>query len=202
MTTETAADETAAHTAPEERPSGPPHSAAKRPLPDDRFGGYAPLSIALHWLSVLFTAMLLVTAWLGRLELHALAGFVAAPFLLVHTLRRLLRGFPRAPDEPAILSFVARLAIIAMLLAMLALAASGLAIVLATDRFGALFGAGIVLPWSPAPVLAAIAQTVHAGAAQLFVIAAALHLLAAIGYGARRMHGVTARIIRPVRAGR
>lgn len=194
--------EQTARAEPEERPSGPPHSAAKRPVPGDRLGGYAPFSVALHWLSVLFAAMLVLTAWLGRPELHSLAGLVATPFLLVHALRRLARGFPRAPDEPAILSFVARLAIIAMLLAMLVIVLSGLSILLSSDRIAGLAGPDFMLSWPPSPALTAMAQSVHGAAAQAFIAAAGLHLLAALGYGARRMHAVTIRIVRPVSGGR
>ncbi|MBO6636745.1 MAG: hypothetical protein JJ920_01590 [Roseitalea sp.] len=201
MTTETMTEQTA-RAAPDERPSGPPHSAGKRLVPADSHGGYAPLSIALHWLSVLFAAALVLTAWSGRPDLHALAGLVAAPFLLVHALRRLVRGFPRAPDEPAILSLAARLAIIAMLLAMIAIALSGLTIIAASDGFARLFGAEFVLPWPPTPALAAMVQSVHGAAAQAFIAAAGLHVLAALGYGARHMQAVTVRIIRPVRTGR
>lgn len=201
MTTDETAEQTAI-AVPEERPSGPPHSAAKQPLPADRFGGYGSLSVVLHWLSVLFAATLLLTAWLDRPDLHGLAGLVATPFLLAHTLRRLKRGFPRAPDEPAILSFAARLAIIAMLLAMLVIVLTGLGIVLASDRIAGLTGADIALPWAPAPELVAAAFAWHGAATQLFLAAAGLHLLAALGYGARRMHAVTIRIVRPVPGGR
>jgi len=202
MTTDAMAEQTA-KAGPEERPSGPPHSAAKRPLPADRLGGYAPLSVALHWLSVLFAATLVLTAWLGRPDLHGLAGLVASPFLLFHALRRLARGFPRAPDEPAIVSFVARLAIIAMLLSMLVIVLSGLTIHLSSsDGTAGLAGSDIGLPWLSIPALAAVAQSAHGIAAQAFIAAAGLHLLAALGYGARRMHTVTIRIVRPVAGGR
>jgi len=85
---------------------------------------------------------------------------------------------------------------------MLVIVLSGLSIVLSSDRISGLAGSDIVLPWAPGPALTAAAHAWHGAAAQLFLAAAGLHLLAALGYGARRMHAVTSRIVRPVPGGR
>ncbi|MEQ8401265.1 MAG: cytochrome b/b6 domain-containing protein [Roseitalea porphyridii] len=186
-----------------DRPSGPPHSAERRPLPADRFGGYSPLSIGLHWLGFLLIAALAATFWLERLDLHLLVGIIAAPVLLVHAVRRFARGFPRAPDEPAPAALIARLAIVVMLVAMIMLALTGLAMPLAAGLPATVLGVALpVPPWPPQPAIAATAASVHAGAAIALAGGLGVHLLAAVGYGARGMHAVTGRVVRPVRHGR
>lgn len=186
-----------------ERPSGPPHSAERRPLPADRFGGYTALSITLHWLTLVVIAILVAAWFVDRPDLHLVAGIVAAPVLLVHAVRRFARGFPRAPDEPAATALIARLAILFMLAAMIVLALSGLAMPLAAGLPATVLGIALpVLPWPANPAIANVAATLHAGAAIALAGGIGVHLLAAIGYGARGMHAVTARVVRAIPAGR
>lgn len=196
---ETGEEKAAAHA---ERPSGPPHSAERRPLSADRFGGYSLLSIGLHWLGFLLIAAMAATFWLERLDLHLLVGIIAGPVLLVHAVRRFARGFPRAPDEPAATALIARLAILVMLAAMIVLALTGLAMPLADGLPATVLGVALpVPPWPPQPAIAEVARALHAGAAIALAGGLGVHLLAAVGYGARGMHAVTGRVVRPVRHG-
>lgn len=186
-----------------DRPSGPPHSAAPRPLPADRFGGYAILSVILHWLSAVLVAALIAAWLLARFDLHAAVGLVASPALLLHACWRLFRGFPRAADESAILSLVARLAILAALASMIMLVLTGLILAFASGAPVVVFDIAVPAPvWPPSAAIADIALTLHARAGPILLGALGVHLAAVLAYGARGLHAVTGRVIWPVRRGR
>ena len=185
------------------RPSGPPHSEEPHPLPADRFGGYNAFSLALHWLSAAMIAMLLAALVAGRGELHASLTILAAPIVLFGATWRLLRGFARPADLPAALCLMARLLALAMLIASIALALSGLAMPLAGDGALTLFGQRLLTaPWPADAELAARLGRLHGAAGAMLVAGAAVHLVLAGAHAALGLHAINRRPFTPVRGGR
>jgi len=183
--------------------SGPPHSAHDNPFAADSFGGYSTTSIVLHWLMALAMGVLIIAIAVGALELHVLLGLLASPVLLAYAVRRLLRGFARAPDEPVWLALVARLSMIALLLSIVALAISGIALP-AVDT-GAYALPGITFPdpaWPGDPVWAGRLEAIHATAAVVLFAALALHLVLVLSYSVRGLTSIALRMRHPVDGGR
>lgn len=179
--------------------SGPPHSAHKAPFKADRFGGYSAASITLHWLVAIAVGGLIVTSAMQALATHVSVGLLLAPLLLFHAARRLVRGFPRAPDEPAWLALIGRLAMIALLIATLTLTLTGIALP-AVDA-GAYSLPGMTFPsppWPGEPVWAARLGAMHAMAATVLFAALAIHLVLAVSYGLRGLTAVALRMRHPV----
>ncbi|WP_306117969.1 MULTISPECIES: cytochrome b/b6 domain-containing protein [unclassified Roseitalea] len=183
--------------------SGPPHSAHERPLRADRHGGYNRISVALHWLAALAMIVLTFLVGIEAIETHVRLGMIVAPLLVLHAIRRLLRGFPRPADEPALASLLARLTMIALLIAVPVLAMTGLALPAARGVPYTLFGAALpALPWSGDRALAALLGWVHLAAAATAFLALIAHLLVALSYSLRGLRSVIARIGTPVDRGR
>lgn len=185
------------------RPSGPPHSAHEAVLPGDRFGGYSVLSIVLHWLSILLVTVLIVALFAAQRELHLIALVVAAPIVLLNAFWRISRGFPRSPDLPAAVCFIARLATLTMLLGSALFIVSGMALPFVSDGTFTLFGYELLTaPWLVNADAAIGLDGLHGTTALLLVGAFIVHLLLAGVQALVGLKAINRRLITPVPSGR
>lgn len=182
--------------------SGPPHSAHGKLFAADRHGGYNGVSIVLFWIGVPAIGLLLVATAIEAQRAYLMLNLILSVPMIVYALRRLVRGFPRAPDQSPLLAVTARLATIVMMLALLALGISGPAMVLIGGEQAALFGwatEGAPLPGGQP--IATIAARTNQIAIIVLMVTLAIHLLFAVSYAVRGMNTMLLRMRHPVKDG-
>lgn len=145
---------------------------------------YAKSQIAIHWLAAALIAFLLVTgtlvladlpntaAKIGNLRIHMILGGLAGLFVIVRIiLRKRLPALPAVQGEK-----LARLGHMALNLAILLLAASGMMLSLQSGAFDAVFGSGIL----PEDFKQFTPRKIHGLASRAAMALIALHVLAAL----------------------
>ena len=160
----------------------------------DRYFSYSGASILIHWLTVVLVAALFLTA----AATHQSLGIVFAVVLLGRVAWRVLRGFPRSADQPVVVNFIERLAILVMLVAILVATVTGLAQPLLSASPVTVFGVEWLAPVTNQPL--SFAPTVlwlHGGSATLFLVALAVHLAFAVKHAVTRADGILLRIVKP-----
>ena len=169
----------------------------------DRFAGYSPVSILLHWLTAIAVVTLFLTHEDEFAAIHLGIGILAIPLFLFRTGWRVARGYPRITDQPAIFNFAARLVTLAFLLCILTVSVTGLAIPPLEGDPIAFFGLGAVtVPMQPNPALAEIFGEAHDLAGHAFLPLVALHILGALKHHFINRDAVLVRMFRPVAMGK
>ncbi|TCD11820.1 cytochrome b [Oricola cellulosilytica] len=168
----------------------------------DRYAGYSLISIAAHWTTAILVTALLLLRQDDVRPIHVGIGLIAAPVLLFHAWWRFRRGFPRVPDQPALLNLVARLVQIGFLLSILAGVAAGLLIPPLAGEPLTFFGLlELGIPSIDYPPALVFFKQVHAVAGYAFVPLLALHILFAAKHAIIDKDALIWRMLKPVRGG-
>ncbi|MDP2794760.1 MAG: cytochrome b/b6 domain-containing protein [Sulfurisoma sp.] len=159
---------------------------------------YAVPQVAVHWLAALAVVFLLVTGTfvladlpndagkLGNLAIHMAIGALAGFLVIVRVvLRRRLPAAPAAPSDK-----LAHAGHMALNLAVLLMAASGMVLALQSGVFDALFGGGAL----PADFKDFTPRKVHGLVSRLVMAFVALHVLAALYHQLIVKDGLIARM--------
>ena len=159
----------------------------------DRLGGYNRISIALHVLMILAAFALGVTAYAGSADWQMLVAWIATPILLGGVIWRLGRGFARTIDGSTLFGLLARLTVIAGMLAALAVAVSNA--VMTIDA--------LPVPMLPLPSddFLMIMRSIHAGGIFMLLASVAAGAMVAAYLGATRQRAALLRIVTRVQGG-
>lgn len=169
----------------------------------DRLIGYSLISIAAHWATAILVVALVLLRHDEVRTIHVGIGLIATPVLLFHAWWRLRRGFPRVPDQPALLNLVARLVQIGFILSIITTIVAGLLIPPLAGEPLTFFGLlEIRVPSAASPPALAFFKEAHAVAGNTFVPLLGLHILLAMKHALLDKDAVIWRVLKPVQDGR
>ena len=173
-----------------------------RPTVADRFGGYARVSIILHWFSAAALLFLFLLHDDPVVAVHIGFGFVLGPVLVARIMWRLSRGFPRVADQGRTLNVASRLIKLCLLASVLVLVVTGfLLIPFSAEPLRVFFLPPLEIPLQPRPRAAQIVGTIHAWTAYILVILVALHIADGLKSFLIDESSILRRMLRPVEKG-
>jgi len=112
-----------------------------------------------------------------------------------------MRGLAREPVQPAALTWLHRIVVWGLLLAMLVQIVTGLLLPWSGGHPLTVFGHEFASPWAKNESLHEVLEGLHEVGGNAFIPLVALHVLGALKHAALDHDGVMARMFRPLRGG-